>query len=68
MTGNLPYPTPEERATPGYNAVAWSYRNGVCSYHGGEHEFVGKSYCRLCRQERAWLKARAIRGVIYSAD
>jgi hypothetical protein len=68
MSNQVPSPTTEERGAPGYNAVAWSYQNGVCSYHGGEHEFVGKPYCRLCRQDWAWLKARAKNGVIYSAD
>lgn len=61
----LPTPTAEERSALDFDARKWALRWGVCPYHGGEHEFAGQSYCRLCREERQDLVAPAWAGELF---
>lgn len=62
---NPPILTDEERAAPHFDAQQWAFQHGVCPYHSKKHQFAGRSYCRLCREERADLVAHAWDGVIF---
>jgi hypothetical protein len=65
---DLPVATREELTAPGFDAFKWAWANGICSYSGDEHEFLGRRYCRLCREERSDLVRLAKGHRIYSKD
>lgn len=52
----------------GSDALEWARKQGICSASGGKHEFLGRTYCRMCRDERADLKRWAKRRSIFSVD